>query len=144
MFTCSSVKEQHPTLAGTYSYGPGAEKGRTGSLTIFPQNDSTVLFYVNLNIGPPSYNSGELFDTLKVQQNKAIYNRTSGDVDSDCRWEIDFLGDSIRIRTLNNAYSCGFGGNVRADGIYKVQNHEIPKFVIKNQGDTLYFEGGKR
>lgn len=109
-------------------------------MTIFPRNDSTLLFYANLNVGPPSYNSGELFDTLRVKQNQAIYNGNTGDGDNGCRWQIDFYRDSLRVRTLAQANDCGFGANVVADGMYEVENRDIPKFVIKNQGDTLYFQ----
>src|SRR5690606_31084976 len=101
-----------------------------------------LLFYVNLNQGPPAYNSGELFDTLRVKQNQAIYKgyTDAGGNDTGCKWQIDFYRDSLRVQTLDEAYDCGFGGNVIADGVYDVESHDIPKFVIKNQGDTLYFE----
>ena len=134
--------EKQKEFAGTYRYGPGAEKGKTGTIAFYPSNDSTFLFYINLNVGPPSYNGGELFDTVTVQQNQAIYQGPSDYGEKGCRWQIDFESDSLRIKTLENSYDCGFGAGVIADGVYQLKNRQIPQFFVKNQGDTVYFENG--
>lgn len=137
--------EQHTTmnktaaLAGTYYYGGNPEKEPTGNIMIYPKDDTTILFHIDLNVGPPSYNSGQLFDTLTVKSNQAIYVNNENGSDSGCKWQVNFLGDSITIKTLDNANDCGFGGNVYADGSYKVSNHQIPKYFITMEGDTTYF-----
>jgi hypothetical protein len=43
---------------GIYSYGDDVEKGKTGTVFIYPETDSTILFYIDLNRGAPSYNMG--------------------------------------------------------------------------------------
>lgn len=126
-------------LAGTYYYGGDPEKGPMGNIMIYPKDDTTVLFNIDLNIGPPSYNSGQLFDTLIVKNNQAIYVNNKDGSDNGCKWQVNFLGDSITIKTLDNAYDCGFGGNVSADGSYSVSDHQIPKYFITMEGDTTYF-----
>jgi len=126
-------------LAGTYYYGGNPEKGPTGNMMIYPKDDTTVLFHIDLNVGPPSYNSGQLFDTLTVKNNQAIYVNSEGRSDGGCKWQVDFLGDSITVKTLDNAYDCGFGGHVYADGSYKVSDHRIPKYFISMDGDTTFF-----
>jgi len=136
----SQVGEKQQDFAGSYGYGPGAEKGKSGTIALYPRNDSTLLFYINLNVGPPSYNGGELFDTLSVKQNQAIYQGSSDYGEKGCKWQIDFESDSLRITTLDNSYDCGFGGNVIADGVYQLNSRQVPQFYIKNQGDTVYFE----
>lgn len=136
-----SVKESKSIVyAGLYSYGLGADKGPSGNITVFPKNDSTLLFAIDLSVGPPSYNMGALFDTLKVKDNRAIYAKKMDDGDTGCKWQVDFYGDSLTIKTLDNAYDCGFGGNVFADGTYKVVNHDVPAFYTTLIGDTVYFD----
>jgi hypothetical protein len=131
--------EKKITLAGTYSYGAGADKGASGDIAIFPKDDTTLLFNIDLSVGPPSYNMGELYDTLKVKDNRAIYFKKSDGSDKGCKWQIDFYGDSLTIKTLDNGYDCGFGNGVSADGKYTVINHDVPSFYISMEGDTLYF-----
>lgn len=126
-----------PVFAGEYSYGPGADKGRSGNIIIFPNNDSTLLFAIDLSIGPPSYNMGSLFDTLKIKDHQAIY-KTSPYSDKGCKWQIYFYGDSLTIKTLDNGDDCGFGGSVIADGNYKLVSRKIPRTYVTQDGDTLY------
>lgn len=136
------LAEKQQEFAGTFSYGPGAEKGKSGTIALYPSNDSTLLFYINLNVGPPSYNGGELFDTLTVKQNQSLYEGPSDYGEKGCKWQIDFESDSLRIKTVGNSYDCGFGGGVIADGVYQLNSRQVPQFFIKNQGDTVYFENG--
>ncbi|WP_257666873.1 hypothetical protein [Parapedobacter tibetensis] len=135
----SATLSKTTELAGTYSYGEDPEKEPTGNMMIYPKDDTTVLFNIDLNVGPPSYNSGQLFDTLTIKNNQAIYYKKEDGSDNGCKWQIDFLGDAITIKTLDNAYDCGFGGNVFADGTYNVSDHQIPVYFITMEGDTTYF-----
>lgn len=132
-----SATSKEATFTGEYTYGPGGDKGPTGDIIIFPKDDSTLLFAIDLSIGPPSYNMGELFDTLRLKNNQAIYKK-SADGDNGCKWQIDFYNDSLTIKTLDDAYDCGFGAGVIADGSYKLADHKVPNLYITQDGDTVY------
>jgi hypothetical protein len=45
---------------GTYSFGDNAEKGPVGHLSVYPESDSSLLFYLDVNKGAPSFNMGML------------------------------------------------------------------------------------
>src|SRR5689334_3486965 len=60
-------------FGGSYSYGKDIEKGRIGWAEIYPETDSTILFYLELNRGAPSYNMGQLYGRLLIKDNAGIY-----------------------------------------------------------------------
>ena len=63
------TNQLHSTIkyTGTYQLGDDIEKERIGTITIYPETDTTVLFYIDLNRGAPSYNMGQLYGRLKVK-----------------------------------------------------------------------------
>ncbi|QNL47818.1 hypothetical protein H8S90_13410 [Olivibacter sp. SDN3] len=127
-------------VTGQYGYGPGADKGRTGTMTVFPNDNKTLLFGIDLSVGPPSYNMGALFDTLTVDESGhlAIFENDKGYGDKGCKWEVMFHGDSLTIKTLNGANECGFGNGVYADGTYRLIDRNLPDAYTDQVGDTIY------
>src|SRR5258707_15733728 len=59
--------------AGTYSYGADIEKGRVGNISISPETDTTILFYVDVNRGAPSYNMGALYGRVKIINGRGTF-----------------------------------------------------------------------
>ncbi|MBK1439828.1 hypothetical protein JHJ32_07525 [Parapedobacter sp. ISTM3] len=127
-------------ITGIYSFGLGAEKGRTGAIVIFPNNDNSFLFGMELSVGPPSYNSGSLFDTLRMDGSSrtAFYKGKNNYGGRGCKWEVTFHGDSLTIKTLEGADECGLGNGVSADGTYRLLDRTLPTFYTNQQGDTIY------
>lgn len=127
-------------VTGMYGYGPGADKGRTGAITIFPNDDSTLLFGINLSVGPPSYNMGALFDTLTLDGSghQGYFESDSGYDDKGCKWQVIFHGDSLSLKTLDGANDCGFGNGVYADGTYTLIDRNLPDAYTDQVGDTIY------
>lgn len=126
-------------LTGTYGYGPGADKGPTGTISVFPHDDNTVLFGIDLSVGPPSYNMGALFDTLTIDKSGhqgQFEHRGYGD--RGCRWQVTFHGDSLTIETLDGANECGFGNAVSAAGTYQLIDRNPPQVYTDQVGDTIY------
>ena len=76
--------------------------------------------------GAPSYNSGSFIDTLRYQNNEAVYKIPEDD--STCRITITFDSRGATIEQiqakLNNG--CGFGQGVFADGYYKKTSNKVP------------------
>jgi hypothetical protein len=126
--------------AGAYSYGTNAEKGSVGAVDIFPETDSTILFYIELNRGVPSYNSGALYGRLKIKDGTGIFYKKSDYTDSGCKWAFKFSGELLNIKTADNQYDCGFGHAVFADGNYKRGSNKISDSFINREGKTTYFK----
>lgn len=63
LFTIAIFANYPKTLiyAGSYSFGSNVEKRSVGSLIVYPETDSTILFYFQGNKGAPSYNIGQLY-----------------------------------------------------------------------------------
>ena len=124
---------------GSYSYGTDIEKERIGSIDIYPETDSSVLFYLDLNRGAPSYNMGAEYGRLVVKNDSAIYLAQSSDA---CKLLFTFLGKSIVIKSINNS-GCGYGGGVYADGSFYKDSDLVKSSFINHQGDTIYFASFK-
>jgi hypothetical protein len=114
---------------GIYSFGTIPEEGPTGKIYVYPNSDSTLLFFLELQRGAPSYNLGEMVGEMKIMEpGMAEFTRNGGGC--NCNFRIFFKGDSLIIRTINDAYKCGFGCCVYTDGNYKRIQKETPKFYL--------------
>lgn len=124
-------------FGGSYAYGKDLEKGRIGNLSIYPETDSTVLFYLDLNRGAPSYNMGNLYGRIKILNSSGIFYLTGNG--ADCKFNLSFSKDFANIKTLEEKSNCFFGYAVYADGNFKRRSKQIPQYFQSPTGDTTYF-----
>src|SRR5579859_7526274 len=85
----AQVKRRHPKTflyAGSYYIGTNIEKGRVGSVTVYPETDSTVLFYFEANRGAPSYNMGQLYGRLIIVNGKGIFYSNPDNSEKSCKF----------------------------------------------------------
>jgi hypothetical protein len=130
----NSVETQTSKYAGTFTYSLGKDKA-TGTILIYPSTDKTVLFYIDLNIGAPSYNMGSLFGRLKVADGQGTFET----IDKGCRWKVEFTTQGLTIMTINNLNDCGFGHGVSADGEYKRTSKLVPDYFETGEGIKYQF-----
>lgn len=133
---------------GQYSYGKDTPESGFGSIIIYPETDSTVLLYLSVNRGGPSYNSGSLFVRLKIINESAIYYTKEGYLENGCRLTFDFLKNSVKVQTGDENFECGFGNAVSATGYYakdsdKYEDHFLTggderKIYFNKKEDLLY------
>ena len=123
---------QTEDYAGVYSY----KNGGIGYVTIFAETDNTVLFHICINIGPKSYNSGETYGRILIKDGKSTF--TSPDY-TNCKWELNIIGDTLKITTIDDNFSCGFGYSVTADGTYTRSDKTKPEFFEDRLGQKIYF-----
>jgi hypothetical protein len=116
-------------FAGVYSYGKNVEKERVGSLTLFAETDSTLLFYIDLNRGAPSYNIGALYGRVVIVNDTGIFYRKSGYTDSGCKWQFTWHKNKVTIKTLDGQYSCDFGYGVFGDGVFRKYGPQKNSFI---------------
>jgi uncharacterized protein (TIGR02145 family) len=120
---------------GTYSFG---DEGPSGTALIYPLTDSSALFYIDLSLGAPSYNSGSMSGQMAIKGSIGKY--VLKDEDFDCILNFKFSSQKLDITTESGHDNCGFGGNVYADNSYKQLDKPIPEYFIDIQGDTVFFE----
>jgi hypothetical protein len=95
-FTKTNKQLMTTKYAGVYK----AEKGTIGSVTVYPETDSTILFYIDIGQRAPSFNLGQLYDRLIIKDGEGIYFSTDFDYTDEkrgCRWQI-----TIKKQMFNN------------------------------------------
>ena len=130
-------------FAGKYSYGKDIEKGRVGFVTVYPETDSTILFYLDVNRGAPSYNMGALYGRIKLQGSKGMYSSMLDSLEMGCEFTVEFKSDSLIIKTSEKKDDCGLGYGVYADGRFKRKSSSTPEYFIDATGDKVYFKKRK-
>ncbi len=125
---------------GTYSFGTHPDSGATGTIQLYPLNDTSLLFYLDVNRGAPSYNMGAMLGEVQIKDGRAMYSFKEGDY-IDCKLNFIFSGDTLSLVSTDGQSDCGFGYGVYADGNYVLKSHELPRFFLTGEGDTIFFEG---
>ena len=139
----SADKVKSSKYAGTYrfgSYGDPTQTGPGGQVIIYALSDDSVLFYLDVSRGAPSYNMGSLYNRLTVGSDKCVFNKKLDYCESPCKLEFVFKDSILTVSTLENGYDCGFGGNVIADGVYKKVDSNQPEYFENAHGKKVYFE----
>jgi hypothetical protein len=120
---------------GTFSFNRG-KNNASGTILIYPETDTTVLFCIDLNKGAPSYNMGFLYSRLKINNRQGTYESE----DKGCQWGIIFSKNKLTITTVKGLRDCGFGHDVFADGAYKQISTKIPDHFVNPEGTTYFFK----
>ena len=132
---------QDVDYAGTYTYGASPDKGRTGVIYVYPDSDSTLLFYLELNRGAPSYNSGAITGQMNIYSpGKANFTMIKETDFINCSMNFWFTNDSLFIRTNDKADECGYGYGIHSYGDFKRTNKEKPEFFIERNGEKTWFK----
>ncbi|MFL9845036.1 hypothetical protein [Flavobacterium rhizosphaerae] len=124
---------------GVYSYGTNADEGPIGNVTIYPEDDDHILFYLDVNRGAPSYNMGALYGRIKIKDDKGVYYKDTAKDDAECQLLFTFKGDALKIGVVGNNNNCGFGNGVFADGTYQRVPKEYPLTFTNGEGTEVDF-----
>jgi hypothetical protein len=125
--------------AGKYAYGRDIEKERIGTIFIFPETDTTILFYIDLNRGAPSYNMGSLYGRVKILNSTGTLSTSFDSSSKGCKWTFHFSKDNLTITTIDGRDDCGFGFAVIADGVFKRTSNKIISSFEDMEGKKIYF-----
>ena len=130
-------------FSGFYSYGTDVEKGRIGTIFIYSETDTTILFYINLNRGAPSYNMGSLYGRVKITGDSGMFYSKFDYAAKGCKWTFRFTKNSLTIKTVDEEYDCGFGHAVFGDGEFKRKSKKSEDFFEDMEGKKIYFRTTK-
>ncbi len=126
--------------AGTYSYGTTSDSGRCGVIYVYPNSDTTLLFYLELSGGAPSYNSGAIVGQMNIYSpGKADFTMIKENDFINCSMNFWFTNDSLYIRTNDEADDCGYGYAVYSHGDFKLTDKKKPEFFVDRRGEKTWF-----
>ncbi len=128
---------------GTYSFGDNAEKGAVGHISVYPESDSSLLFYLDVNKGAPSYNMGLLFGRMTMNNGTGTYFKKEDYQKQGCKLQFSFQDNAVAIATAKGFEECEFGHGVVPDNNYAKRSSEIPASYISAEGDTIQFSSAK-
>ncbi|CAN5877630.1 hypothetical protein BH11BAC4_BH11BAC4_17290 [soil metagenome] len=126
--------------AGKYTYGRDIEKGRVGLAYIHAETDSTILFYLDLNRGAPSYNMGSIYGRVVIKNGKGIFKASLEGYQKACELLFQFTANKLSIETVSDNDDCGVGFGVLADGIFKRTTTINPAYFLDATGAKRYFK----
>ena len=134
--TNSQTNEVVTKLDGVYRYGDSSGEGPNGQVIIFTESDDSLLFYINISRGAPSYNMGTLYSRIAIKDGQGVFFSREFEIGEEaCKWSFTFSKNILTIKTIGKNYECGFGGNVWADGIYKKVENFKQDFFIDPHGE---------
>ena len=125
--------------AGKYSYDNGEGYGE-GEVIVYPESDSTILFYIQLQAGEPSYNMGDLCGRVTLTDGKGVFEFKSDYAEEGCKWSMNFADNKLVIEIIDEQYECGFGYGVYADGNYNRKSNAIPEYFVDFTDTKQYFK----
>ena len=132
---------------GSYSFGDPECQNGCGTLLVRPRYHRGLMFYLSINSGAPSWNSGSLKGQFfRTAENTFEYTSNEfGFCSLTFKLDYDFENGTrndraVIVKTVDNRNNCGFGHNVSADGVYKLLNDDIPYQYINQEGEVEYME----
>lgn len=124
---------------GVYTFGDDNPEGPTGEVYIYPENDSTALFYLFKSRGAPSYNMGSIDGRITVHNGKATFRKQYEYFENECILHFEFGKDSLTVIEDENNCDCGFGYGVYINNTFKRTSSEIPQYYTTMTNEKVYF-----
>jgi hypothetical protein len=141
LFSFHSMRAQEIEYEGVYAYGTSADSGRTGVISVYQNTDSTLLFYLELSRGAPSYNSGAMTGQMNIlKPGEAEFSINDADDYINCSLRFSFKMNELSINTQMNADTCGYGYGVFSDGDFIKISTEQPVYFMDREGTEHQFE----
>ena len=143
------AKRHTARFAGTYMFGSAIHKdvdedaddhvGAGGTVLLYPETDSTMLFFMEVEKGEPANAIGRLAGKIILKSNKGIFTLNNSQGVSVCKLSFQIEKKYLDIRTMEGLGDCGFGPGVKADNRFFRYSGEIPQsYTI--EGKNIYFE----
>jgi len=127
--------------AGEYNWGDPRRKQAGGSLTVYPESDSTVLVYFDISNGPPAFHLGALLQRAVVRGGVARCAFKEDYDEKGCRLTLAFTPQAATVKTEQGYGECGFGQGVYADETYRRTSSAVPQQFVNSEGETVKFKG---
>jgi len=142
------AKRHTARFAGTYMFGSAIHKdadekdhdyvGPGGTVLLYPESDSTMLFYMEVEKGEPANAIGRLTGKISLKSNKGIFTMNNPQGNPICKLSFQIEKRFLDIRTVDGLNDCGFGPGVRADNRFFRYSGEIPECYEVEEKKTCF------
>ncbi len=149
MKSIEPAKRHTARFAGTYMFGSAIHKdaeeeehdyiGPGGTVLLYPETDSTMLFFMEVEKGEPANAIGRLTGRISLKSNKGIFMMNNPQGIPICKLSFQIEKRFLDIRTVDGLNDCGFGPGVRADNRFFRYSGEIPE-CYEVEGKKTCFE----
>ena len=161
LFLCNHVilhadepaKRHTARFAGTYMFGSAIHKdvdeddddhvGPGGRVLLYPESDSTMLFFMEVEKGEPANVIGRLTGKITLKSNKGIFTLNNQLGIPICKLSFQIEKKFLDIRTMEGLGECGFGPGVKADNRFFRYSGEIPE-CYEVDGKKTCFEKNEK
>ena len=125
--------------AGTYTFGDKDPETRNGIVYMYPETDNTLLFYLFVIRGAPSYNSGSIYGRITIHDGKAAFKKRFEYEEADCVLRFEFNENTLTVTEDENDCGCGFGHGVYVHDTFQRITPEIPQYYTTIEDEKVYF-----
>jgi hypothetical protein len=125
-------------FCGIYTFGDDPE-ARNGEVYIYPETDSTFIFYLFVIQGAPSYNLGTIDGRVTIINNKATFRKRYEPFEMDCVLNFEFSENMLAITEDDDACGCPFGYGVYINDTFQRVSSEIPQYYTSLENEKVYF-----
>lgn len=128
------------SYAGEYNWGDPKRKEAGGTLSVYPESDSTVLLALDICNGPPAFHLGNMYRRAVVRRGVGRCAIQSKEDMLDCQLRLTFAAQEVVIDTEDGHGECGFGQAVSAGGTYRRTSAAVPQYFTDSSGDKTFFK----
>jgi hypothetical protein len=125
---------------GKYSYGKISKESQYGSILVYPDTDSTFLFFLKLNKGVPFNKTGALYGQMKIKFGIGLYYFKPTAESKGCKLLFRISESKLEIETLEECNECGFGTGMYADGNYMHTDRNVSEYFTDLNDTKVYFK----
>jgi len=110
-----------------YSFGPFGDDpdgccGPSGFLEITEVTDETATVEIMNTTRGPAFNQAVIEATTIPRDGNIARFERSGDIASDCAFDVEVFSDFASVSYVDDRYDCGFGFSAGVNGLYLVVN----------------------
>ena len=145
VFALHTSAQKTSKYAGTYNFK--GDDSLSGYLIVYPETDSTMLFYIHRAATKPIYetwgNYGRMH--MNLNTNIGVYYRGDKSLGMQCMLIFQFLNGRVFVPRDKAHDKCLYSPrnseNVMAYGEYDISDSNKVNYFIYSKKDTIYFNG---
>jgi hypothetical protein len=138
LILCATSFGQTTKFIGTYLRV--RDKDTSGGLELYPESDSTVLFFIEDSRGADD-NTGGFVGRMSIRgKDSAVYYHPRKAYDFNCILTFKLKHNSISVETVNDHDDCGNGAGVTNDGIYYLSDRNKQDYFINRADHKIFFK----